>query len=805
LPKYQQNLDNFKDKNYIHNLNTVFKLFNFGNESKEMRLISPSDIQFLNERKKVGLVYVSSLKWSLVSYKAEDKLLYPDEMKNSVHMCINCISKYTINYLSELVVVYDYNSKSKNYYLINNLSLPLFINKWDKFKKFLPLPFSQGVPVVKKVDYSIVPYLNILSDDLVINLPNLQVLHERDKVKKKDKPVYFNLLNEQSTSNEVGGKWVWMGKLFIKLFKKVKFLSFLLLYKKHKLDASGFLVRKEKYSQGPKTSLNKIIIINNNNRETTQVLKLKSEKYKLLINYKYISLLCLSEEKKKWLLNEFRVHKTIIEGKLWDILNLYLTHNDLSFSVLYSLKKQAIRDFNLANDYDVNPELLSYYGDKINNITYHSIFKILENEWYDVKWIISFKFDTVFLNEHKNMLIEIIKDNIKLENFEKLINILLDMKLIDIDNYKSISRFNISENDKLSQFLINIFFCKLDKTVNNFKNKFFDKYSNLFWIKYWNLKLNSPYGNVVHPRNGNVITKTKFNFKYIRYLDTFIIGINGTKSDVKEIRTDIVSFLKTELQLKSLYSSIIDIQNDNFKFMNIIVSNALYYDNKYKILFLSPKRLIIKALINTGILNSSVIPIYMKNILNLNLNNIINIYIDIYNFILSSFSHCHDFFSLSKLISYYINYSLKLTVQVKFRKKSGESVIRHITPINHFIKNSKKTASINNSYKLTQQRSIEFLKKRPKKPFFNIMVLFRLGLISIKTFKKLYYFKVSNKKYLKRKFVNRNIVYNNNNINWESNVNFDFLISKYIDYSTTYKSKSIFNYNLAVFKTPRYY
>src|ERR1700689_3138694 len=177
-----------------------------------------------------------------------------------------------------------------------------------------------------------------------------------------------------------------MGKLFIKLFIKVKILSFPLLYKKQKLDASGFLVRNEKYSQAPNTSLNKIIIINKNNRETTQVLKLKSEKYKLLINYKYISLLSLSEEiknkknKKNWLLNEFRVHKTIIEGKLWDILNLYLTHNDLSFSVLNYLKKQAIRDFNLANYDDVKPELLSYYGDKINNITYQTIFKLLENE-----------------------------------------------------------------------------------------------------------------------------------------------------------------------------------------------------------------------------------------------------------------------------------------------------------------------------------------------------------------------------------------------------------------------------------------
>jgi hypothetical protein len=239
------------------------------------------------------------------------------------------------------------------------------------------------------------------------------------------------------------------------------------------------------------------------------------------------------------------------------------------------------------------------------------------------------------------------------------------MEMIGILNSKSMSRYNIFEHDKLSEFLINIFFCKLDKKINDLKYSFFCRFYNK---KYWDLKMKNQTNNsqmLAHDE----ITKTKFNFKYIRYLDTFILGINGTKSEVNEIRNDLESFFKSELQLKNLHSNIIDIRNDNLKFMNINISSGLSYNNKFKVLFLFPKELIIKALINSGIINSKKIPICKKNLLKYNLNIIINTYIDINSFVLSSFSICHDFSKLKRLLSYYINCSLKLTLQAKLGNK----------------------------------------------------------------------------------------------------------------------------------------
>jgi hypothetical protein len=76
--------------------------------------------------------------------------------------------------------------------------------------------------------------------------------------------------------------------------------------------------------------------------------------------------------------------------------------------------------------------------------------------------------------------LENLKENINEDSlFLSLINNMFNMEMIGIVNNKSLSRYNVFEHDKLSEFLINIFFCKLDKKVNDLKYKFFDKYYNL--------------------------------------------------------------------------------------------------------------------------------------------------------------------------------------------------------------------------------------------------------------------------------------------------------------------------------------
>jgi hypothetical protein len=803
LSKYDQNLSSFNSKKYINNVIKVSKLFDLGNESQmeEILINGASQKLDLNRKKapvlKNAKVEVDSLDYG-VFWKHKEIYSVKENIipQNSINMCIKCINNYSNKYIAKLLEVSHIDPKQIDTYIIKDSSnililpsmkskrrpkeideqnrhtyseksyIPLFFIKW--FNNMLALPILTLIKIlgVSHVPRSLIRW--IISDK---NKVFFRYIVHKNKSRGLDnisllKNYIVGYLDE--IPKKPNYRCVKKGVVSLPAHKDLGLLVY--KYKKYSLGIS----------RGRKSNNNKIKSGN------IRVFKIESAKFMQLLNFKSFFTLLSSGKGELKLFDRFKVQKTILEGKLWSILNLYLTNNELYSFVLDSLKKQAIKDYSLAKNEIIEPEMLSFYQDKINNITYQAIFKILNNEWYDIKWFISFKFDTVFLDEHRDILIKNLKENINQDYlFIKLINNMFNMEMIGIYNYKSFSRYNLFEHDKLSEFLINIFFCKLDKKVNDLKYNFFNKYYNLLWLKFWNLKLKDQ-GSNSQMLARDVITKAKFNFKYIRYLDTFIIGINGSKSEVNEIRDVLESFLKSELQLNNLHSYIIDIHNDNLKFMSINISSGLFYGNKYKILFLFPKELIIKALINTGILSNKNIPICKKNLLKYNLNIIINTYIDINYFVLSSFAICHDFSKLNRLLSYYINCSLKLTLQAKLGNKLWNRVITPITPL----RKDSKTYRINNYQKFVWQKSMGSMKKKLGQSNFNILLLFRLGLISYKIFKKLYYFRVNNKKYLKRKYANKNCDSNINNINWESGVNFDFLISNYYDYYTRTKKNS---------------
>jgi hypothetical protein len=123
-------------------------------------------------------------------------------------------------------------------------------------------------------------------------------------------------------------------------------------------------------------------------------------------------------------------------------------------------------------------------------------------------------------------------------------------------------------------------------------------------------------------------------------------------------------------------------------------------------------------------------------------------------------------------------------LQAKLGKKLWNRVVSPIKEEKRYGVNK------NNFNKIILQGLTELNYKRPVN--INIFLLFRLGLISSKIFKKLYYFRINNKKYLKRKYANKNysLDCNINKINWESDINFDFLISNYCDSYIPFANKS---------------
>jgi hypothetical protein len=857
LSKYDQNLNSFNSKKYIDNVKKVTAMFSkadtliqgtpvsklpdVGNESQEILINKASQKLRLNIESALKLKKVNNEGDGLdnrVPCKEKEIYIYPSNQRvyrvkknilpqNSINVCIKCINNYSNKYLAKLLEVSHINPKHIDTYIIwdshdnmiiprlktnrilspgGPMEAPLQSTGWYSRS---PRPFGTRGPIIPKEMDIDKGYSYSKKPLFIVKLFNNRVILPLLILFRKLSPHF---------------RYTWSGgtELLIPLGTRKLVPN---PARGVGLGISNFKITSPRIASNAGAGLLERTGRNSNDSNikssNIHVFKIESVKFLQLLNFKsFFTLFTVGKGELK-LLDRLKIQKRIVEGKLWGILNLYLTNNELYSFILGFLKKQAVKDYNLTKCDIIEPDMLSLYEDKINNITHRAIFKILNNEWYDIKWIISFKFDTVFLNEHRDILIMNLKENINHDYlFLNLIKNMFDMEMIGLENNKSMSRYNIFEHDKLSEFLLNIFFCKLDNKVNELKYNYYEKYNKLLWLKFWNLILKDQNSNSQKLARG-VITKAKLNFKYIRYIDTFIIGMNGTKSEVNEIREIIDSFLKSELQLNNLHSYIIDIHNDNLKFMNINISSGLFFGNKYKILFQFPKPLIIKALINSGILSNKRIPspggpiraplqstgkvyrpprskgpggrwipICKKNLLKYDLNTIINTYIDINYFILSSFAICHDYFKLNRFLSYYINCSLKLTLQAKLGKKLWNRVIAPITPL----KRNSKTYGINNSWKYVWQRSSISLEKRLEQPNLNILLLFRLGLISSKVFKKLYYFRINNKKYLNRKYANGisnySSNYNINHINWESNINFDFLISNYYDSSIPSTNKS---------------
>jgi hypothetical protein len=854
LSKYDQNLNSFNSKKYIDNVKKVTAIFSKADtfiqgapthDSKLLDVDNESQEILINKgSQKLGLNTDNAPKLKKVNIKGDDldngvpckpkeNLIYPLYggvsivnkkviPQNSINVCIKSINYYSSKYLAKLLEVTDIKPKQIDTYVIRDTHNNIIIPRMESKRVLFPRPngpWGSRIPKEMDIDKRYIysgkgkSQIRLFFTKLFNNRIALRLLTLLNKLGMVCAPLFLmrwiisdnnrefyqysenknKNLECQRSSYNISPLKNYIDDYLEKIAKE----SSSRYVKKGIVrlgDQKGLGLLDNKNSHSHISHLNERRELNTDNNsnmcDNIQVFKIESVKFLQLLNFKsFFTLFSLGKGEHN-LLDRFKVQKMIAEGKLWGILNLYLTNNDLYFYILSSLKKQVVKDYNLTKYDIIEPDMLLLYEDKINNITHQAIFNILKNEWDDIKWIISFKFDTVFLNEHRNILILNLKENIDHDYlFLNLIKNLSNMEMIGLVNNKSMSRYNIFEHDKLSEFLLNIFFCKFDNKVNELKYNYYEKYNKLLWLKFWNLKLKDKNSDS-HKLARGVITKAKLNFKYIRYLDTFIIGLNGTKSEVNETREILDSFLKSELKLYNLHSYIIDIHNDNFKFMNINISSGLFYGNKYKILFQFPKQLIIKALINSGILSDKRVPICKKNLLKYNLNIIINTYIDVNYFVLNSFAFCDDFFYLKRLLSYYINCSLKLTLQAKLGNKLWSKVIAPITPL----KRKSKIYAVNNSWKYIWQRSTLSLEKRLGQLSLNILLLFRLGLISSKILKKLYYFRVNNKKYLKRKYANGkpncSFNYYTNHINWENNVNFDFLISNYCDSSIPFVNKS---------------
>lgn len=355
--------------------------------------------------------------------------------------------------------------------------------------------------------------------------------------------------------------------------------------------------------------------------------------------------------------------------------------------------------------------------------------------WTGIKWFvegdIKKNFDTI--NHHR--LIEILKEEIKDQEFIEFIWKAIRAKYIKtLSNEADYIETGTPEVDTLSPILSNIYLHKLDKfmqkKVNDSKetgavsldNPEYKKihtkiYNNrqLFSKKY---RYNSKLLKSQKERRLDEIQKLEkeqakykskikregYRIHYVRYADDFLIGINGPRSLVKKIKNEVHEFLKKELllELNIEKTKITSAVKSRAKFLGaeIMVSRSRTNDQKRinssftkkkrkvstrntfgQILIMAPIENIVKKLASQSICKirnfskRDVIPKRKTSWINLESFIIIEKYNEIWLGILNYYSFAYNRSQL-KFIQYLIQHSAACTLMNKLKLRSRAKIFK---------------------------------------------------------------------------------------------------------------------------------
>jgi len=182
-----------------------------------------------------------------------------------------------------------------------------------------------------------------------------------------------------------------------------------------------------------------------------------------------------------------------------------------------------------------------------------------------------------------------------------------------------------------------------------------------------------------------LIPKYKSKVYYVRYIDNFLIGVQGSKKMCENIRSEIKSFLHKRL---SIILSI-----DKYKIKHSDKGNVLFlgyhlsstsvksmpfeYTFKQRLVrkriwinLRAPIQKVIQGLKEKGFLNSKNIPIRNVKYINMNLWNIVENYKSVERDILNYYSMANNYGRLAARVHYSLKYSCALTISSKMNLKT---------------------------------------------------------------------------------------------------------------------------------------
>lgn len=194
----------------------------------------------------------------------------------------------------------------------------------------------------------------------------------------------------------------------------------------------------------------------------------------------------------------------------------------------------------------------------------HTALQEIKHVWHGTKWFIEGDIKGCFDNIDHNILMNILREDIKDNRFIRLIENLLDTGYLEKWNYHP-TLSGAPQGGVISPLLANIYLNQLDKYVyeniiphyqkgkKRQHNREYDRISNMIYAYRRNNKLSEAKELEKVRRTLSTLDPEDPGYRrlrYVRYADDFLLGFVGPKAEANEIKEQIRWFLDDKLKMK---------------------------------------------------------------------------------------------------------------------------------------------------------------------------------------------------------------------------------------------------------------
>ncbi len=323
----------------------------------------------------------------------------------------------------------------------------------------------------------------------------------------------------------------------------------------------------------------------------------------------------------------------------------------------------------------------------------HTALQEIRLKFGKVNWFLEGDIEQQYPSIDHNILVTRLREKIDDEPFIDLIYKYLKAGFSDkLTDEVNPMRIGVAQGGLISPILSNIYMHPFDEWMEDI---LIPKYT--FGKR---KKVNPEYNRMLYIHGASVDKTIRTtiasdpNFSriyYVRYVDDFLIGIQGSKSTCEQIRSEAKLFLKNELSLTLNVdkSKITHSTTDHAVFLGYNISCTpmkkmqIGYNAKNKLVrnttrtvLNAPIPRVLKRLKEKGFLNSKNMPTRNGRYINIDLWNIIDNHKSIERGILNYYSMANNYGRLAARVHFSLKYSCALTISSKMKLKTMRGAFR---------------------------------------------------------------------------------------------------------------------------------